>query len=448
MARGWYRGPTAPGGFGRGWVRYALVMAVLTLGISFRRAPIELLEQLAFTDDDLAKAYRHALDQGGVDEAVILSTCNRVEITANVESYHGGFLALKRLLAESRGVDPDTLAEPLYSHYEHDAADHLFAVAAGLDSMVLGETQIHAQVREALRRAERENAAGPHLKALFHAASRAGRRVRSETGLGAAPDAFVELGADLAAEALVDLQGRDVVVVGAGQMAALAVKHLRRRSVGPVRILNRSLEHARALAARTNAEHGDLDALPEALRHADLVVSATGAAGTVVTERVVRGTPREDRPLVLLDLAVPRDIETSVADIPGVRLIDIVTLREHLTDHDEETAGEIARAHEIVGEEVHRYVIRKRGDALAPIITALRARGDEVLRAELVRHAGRLADLTPDERAAVEQLARGIVAKLLHDPIVALKERSEPGTENAHARILAELLGVDLPGTE
>jgi glutamyl-tRNA reductase len=420
------------------------VMAVLTLGISFRRAPIELLEQLSFTDDDLVKAYRHTTDQDGIDEAVILSTCNRVEITADVGSYHGGFLALKRLLCESHGVDPEVLAEPLYSHFEQDAADHLFAVAAGLDSLVLGETQIHAQVREALRRAERERAAGPRLTGLFHAASRAGRRVRAETGLGAAPDAFVELGADLADEALGGLEGRDVVVVGAGQMAALAVKHLRRRGVGPVRILNRSLEHARSLARRTNATHGDLDAVPEALAHADLVVSATGAAGVVVTADAVRGARRDGRPLVLVDLAVPRDVDASVARLPGVRLVDIVTLREHLTDHDEETAAEIARAHEIVAEEVHRYVIRRRSDALAPVITALRIRGDEVLRAELERHAARLDDLTPDERAVVEQLARGIVAKLLHDPIVALKERSEPGTEGAHARLLADLLGIDL----
>ena len=416
------------------------VMAVLTRGISFRRAPIELLEQLAFTDDDLVKAYRRALDQDGVQEAVILSTCNRVEVTADVASYHGGFLALKRLLAESHGVDPEVLAEPLYSHYEQDAADHLFAVAAGLDSMVLGETQIHAQVREALRRAEREDAAGPALTGLFHAASHTGRRVRAETGLGAAPDAFVALAADLADESLGGLEGRDVVVVGAGQMAALAVKHLRRRGVGPVRILNRSLKHARALADRTNAAHGDLDTLPEALAHADLVVSATGAAGVVVTGDAVG---RRDRPLVLVDLAMPRDVEPSVAELPNVTLIDIVSLRERLSDRDERTAGEIVRAHEIVAEEVHRYAIRKRSDALAPIITALRARGDEILQAELGRHASRLGDLTADERAAVEQLARSIVAKLLHDPIVALKERSEPGTEGAHARLLADLLGID-----
>jgi glutamyl-tRNA reductase len=421
-------------------------MAVLTLGISFRRAPIELLEQLAFSDDDLVKAYRRVLDQEVVAEAVILSTCNRVEITADVVNYHGGFLALKRLLAESHGVDPEVLADPLYSHYEQDAADHLFAVAAGLDSMVLGETQIHAQVREALRRGEREGAAGPRLQALFHAASRAGRRVRAETGLGAAPDAFAALGADLAGEALGGLGDREVVVVGAGQMAALAVKHLRRRGVGPVRILNRSLEHARTLAERTNAAHGDLDALPEALAEADLVISATGAAGVVIGDDAV--SARDGRPLVLVDLAVPRDVDPSVADLDDVRLIDIVSLRRRLSDHDEQTAEEIARAREIVAEEVRRFVIRRRSDALGPIIRALRARGDEVLRAELARHASRLDDLTPDERAAVEQLGRGIVAKLLHEPIVALKERSAPGSDGAHARLLADLLGIDLDDPE
>jgi glutamyl-tRNA reductase len=419
-------------------------MAILTLGVSFRRAPIELLERLAFTDDDFAKAYRHALDLDGIDEAVILSTCNRVEVTASVPSYHAGFLALKRLLTETRGVAAEDLAEPLYSHWEQDAADHLFAVAAGLDSMVLGETQIYAQVREALRRAEAEDGAGPALTGLFHAAARAGRRVRQETSLGAAPDAFVSLGAELADAALGGLGGRDVVVVGAGQMAALAVKHLRHRGVGPVRILNRSLEHARALAERTNAAHGDLDALPDALRHADLVVSATGAAGIVVHREIVAHA-MADRvgSLVMLDLAVPRDVEPETAYLDGVRVIDIVSLRERLAAHDPATAGDIVRAHELVAEEVRRFTVRRRADDLAPLIRAIRTRGEDVMRAELDRQASRLADLTPDEREAVAALARGIVAKLLHDPIVELKERSEPGTDGVHARVLAELLGID-----
>jgi glutamyl-tRNA reductase len=424
-------------------------MPILTLGISFRRAPIELLERLSFADEALVKAYRHAIDLDAVEEAVILSTCNRVEITASVPSYHAGFLALKRVLTETNGVAPDELAEPLYSHWEQDAADHLFAVASGLDSMVIGETQIHAQVREALRTAETQGASGPAGRSLFHAAARAGRRARAETSLGAAPDAFVALGVDLAAEALGDLRGRDVVVVGAGQMAGLAVKQLRGRGVGAVRVLNRSLERARLLAERTGEGYASLDGLPAAIAEADLVVSATGAAEAVIDAGVVRAslTGARPAPLVLLDLAVPRDVDPDVETLDGVRLIDIRAIRERLMAHGDAATEGIARAHEIVAEEVRRWVVRRRSDALAPLIRAVRARGDEAVRSELARHAGRLSDLTPEERDAVEALARGVAAKLLHDPIVELKERSEPGADDLHAKLLVELLRLD-PDTE
>ncbi len=424
-------------------------MPILTLGISFRRAPIELLERLSFADDDLVKAYRHALDLDAVEEAVILSTCNRVEIYANVPSYHAGFLALKRVLTETRGVSPDELAEPLYSHWEQDAADHLFAVASGLDSMVIGETQIHAQVREALRTADAEGASGPAVRSLFHAAGRAGRRARAETSLGAAPDAFVALGADLAAEIIGDLRGREVVVVGAGRMAGLAVTHMRGRGVSSIKVLNRSIEHARALAERTGDGYGGLDRLPAAIADADLVVSATGAAATVIDASVVRAALPGARPspLVLLDLAVPRDVDPDVEGLDGVRLIDIGSIRERLMARDDATTDEIARAHEIVADEVRRWAVRRRSDALAPLIRAVRARGDEAVRSELARHAGRLSDLTPEERGAVEALARGVAAKLLHDPIVELKERSQPGTDDLHAKLLVELLRLD-PDTE
>ena len=419
-------------------------MPILTLGISFRRAPIELLERLSFADGDLVKGYRHALDMEAVDEAVILSTCNRVEIYANVPTYHAGFLALKRILTETRGVAPDELAEPLYSHWEQDAADHLFAVASGLDSMVLGETQIHAQVREALRTAEAEGASGPATRSLFHAAGRAGRRARAETSLGAAPDAFVALGADLATDVLGDLRGRDVVVVGAGQMAGLAVKHLRGRGVGTIRVVNRSLERARALAERGGDGFAGLDQLSSAIAGADLVVSATGATETVIDARVVRSA-LEDRvgPLVLLDLAVPRDVAADVEALDGVRVIDIRGIRERLMVRGDTTTDDIARAHEIVAEEVRRWVVRRRSDALAPLIRAVRARGDEAVRSELARYASRLSELTAEQLDAVEALARGVAAKLLHDPIVELKERSEPGADDLHAKLLIELLRLD-----
>jgi glutamyl-tRNA reductase len=311
--------------------------------------------------------------------------------------------------------------------------------------MVLGETQIHAQVREALRIAETEGASGPATRSLFHAAGRAGRRARAETSLGAAPDAFVALGADLATDVLGDLHGRDVVVVGAGQMAGLAVKHLRGRGVGAIRVVNRSLERARVLAERSGEGFAGLDQLPTAIAGADLVVSATGATEAMIDARVVRSTFDGSRsaPLVLLDLAVPRDVAVDVEELDGVRVIDIRAIRERLMERGDTTTDDIARAHEIVAEEVRRWVVRRRSDALAPLIRAVRARGDEAVRSELARYASRLNDLTAEQRDAVEALARGVAAKLLHDPIVELKERSEPGADDLHAKLLIELLRLD-----
>jgi glutamyl-tRNA reductase len=420
-------------------------MAILSLGISHRRATVDLLERLSFADDDLVKAYRSAADDPAIGGVVIVSTCNRVEVYGEVPAYHAGFLALKRLLSESRSVDPEELGDALYSHYEESAWEHLFEVAAGLDSMVLGEPQILSQVREAHRRAEGEGSTTPGVTALFHAAAKTGRRVRGETGVGAAPEAFVAAGTELAREHLGDLAGRHAAVVGAGQMSALAVKRLRAEGVATVRVLNRSLERARALAERTGAEPGGLDGLGDALSGADLVVSATGASGIVIDEETVREATvrRGERPMFVLDLAVPRDVQPSVGAVEGVRLVDIAGLRESLARRDHEIASDIERAHEIVREELRRFTVRRRSEHLAPLITALRERGDEVTRSELERFRSELAALTPDERAAVESLTRGIVAKLLHEPIVRLKERA--GADAAYARILAQLFDVHLP---
>ena len=400
--------------------RIAEHMPILAIGISHRRAPVELIERLAFAEEELPKAYRRALDDEAIGEAVILSTCNRVEVYGSVTAYHAGFLALKRLLCEPHGVDPIDVSEPLYSHFEDDACRHLFAVAAGLDSMVTGEPQILSQVRQAHRRASDEGATGPGVTALFHAAARAGRRVRAETGLGAAPDAFV----------------------GAG--AALAVKQLRRRGVGSVRVLNRSPERARVIAQRSDAEHGDLSELSEAIRHADVVISATGATGLLIHASTVReAMAGRTNPMFILDMAVPRDVEPSVSGMEGVRLVDIDGLRASVAQGDARLAEEVAGAESIVDEEVRRFAVRKRSERLAPLIRALRERGESVLASELGRFRSDLSELTPDEREAVEAMARGIVSKLLHDPIVRLKDLSGPGNDTTYARVLAELFGIE-----
>ncbi len=419
-------------------------MAILALGISHRRATVDLLERLAFGPEDLPKAYRRALDEPAIEEAVILSTCNRVEIYASVAAYHSGFLGLKRVLVESHTVDPAELDEPLYSQFEDDAAHHLFEVAAGLDSMVIGEPQILSQVRQAYRQAVAEGASGPALGTLFPAASRAGRRVRAETGVGAAPDEFVRAGVGMAAEVLGGLAGKRVLVVGAGQMATLAAGHARVSGAGPVRVLSRSPERAREVAEPIEAEHGDLAELPRAIAHADLVVSATGATRTLMDEATVRAAMAgRTSPLFVLDLAVPRDVEPSAASVDGVTLVDIEGLRGIVTADGDATSDDLMRARSIIEEEVRRFGIRRRSERLAPLIRALRERGDAILAGELRRFAAELEGLTPDQREATEAMARGIISKLLHEPIVRLKELSGPGSEATYARVLADLFGIE-----
>jgi len=422
-------------------------MSVLALGVSYRRAPVELLERLSFVDDDYPKAYRRLKELDEVGEGVILSTCNRVEVFAEVTGYHAGFLELKRFLSESRELAPEAFAEPLYSHYEDDAAEHLFSVASGIDSMVLGEPQILAQVRAAFRRAEAEGTTGPVLSSLFRAAIRTGRRVRAETAIGASPAAFVEVGTMLAERELGGLAGRSAVVVGAGGMASLAVKHLKGREVGQLRVVNRSLDRARRLAALAGGEPHGLDALVAALAQADLVVTSTGAAGTVIGPDAIGealgSNGRGNRPIFFLDLAVPRDVDPAVREFPGVHLADIDDLNTILAGSDAAAPGVLDQARAIVRQEVERFAAWRRASRLAPLIKALRERGARIQAAEMARVSSKLGNLSDREWAAVESMASAIVAKLLHEPIVRLKEGSGPGSGDELTRAAAELFGVD-----
>ena len=425
-------------------------MPILALGVSFRGAPVELLERLAFGNDDYPKAYRRLRDLDAVQEAVVVSTCNRVEVFGEVSSYHAGFLDLKRFLSESREVPAEDFGEPLYSHYEDQAAQHLFSVAAGIDSMVLGEPQIFAQVRDAYRRAEAEGATGPVLSALFRGAVRAGRRVRSETAIGTAPSGFVEAGAALAERDLGSLRGRAVAVVGAGAMATLAAKHLRDKGVESIAVLSRNPTRAATLATKVDGTARPLSEIQAAVAAADMVVSSTGASGTMIGAEVVTGAVRTralDRPLFILDLAVPRDVEPEVGELLGVRLADLDDLRDAVSVRNASVASEVTRAKEIIDEEVRRFTEWRRAAKLSPLIQALRERGAGIEAAELARVAPKLAGLSPKEREAVESLAQGIVAKLLHQPIVTIKKRAGSGSGDNLAQAVAELFGIEHPET-
>ena len=422
-------------------------MPVLALGVSFRRAPVALLERLTFGNDEYAKAYHHLSGLDPIRESVILSTCNRVEVYAEIPRYHEGFQEMKRFLSEARDVPVEDFAEPLYSHYEDQAAEHLFSVASGIDSMVLGEPQILAQVRAAVRRAEGEGAAGPVLSALFRRAARVGRRARLDTAIGASPSAFVEAGAGLAATYLGGLENRSLLVVGAGKMGEVAIRSLQRRGMRRIRVLNRSPERAARVASRIGAEFGSLGKLGKGLAEADLVVASTGSTGVVVTrDAVKRAVGERTRPLFLLDLGVPRDVDPRARDIPGVGVADIDDLRDVLAEERVGVEGEVAKVRALVSDETKKFATAKRAARLAPLIEALRERGEQVRATELRRLASRLAHLPERDRETVEALTRGIVNKLLHDPVVRVKDLSGLGGE--HARALAELFGLPSPPEE
>ncbi|HEV3474301.1 MAG TPA: glutamyl-tRNA reductase [Actinomycetota bacterium] len=416
-------------------------MPVLALGVSHRRAPVELLERLSFGDDDYAKAYGRLTSLDDVHESVLLSTCNRVEVYAEVTGFHQGFQDLKRFLSEATDVPVEEFAEPLYSHYEDQAAEHLFSVAAGLDSMVVGEPQILSQVRAAFRRADAEGTTGPSLSALFGAAVRTGRRARTETAIGASPSAFVEAGAVLAAEHLGGLEGKTLLVVGAGKMGSLSVQALVQRGMRDITILSRRPERAARQAERVGAAHGGLDDLPAALSRADLVIASTGATGAVITADMIRAAGRS--PMFLLDLGMPRDVETEAAGLQGVRVADIDDLREVLLQTQGGDDQAVAAARAIVAQEAQRYAEARRTRLLAPLIEALHARGEAVRAEELRRLGSRLADLSDREREAVETLSRRIVARLLHDPTVRLKDLAGRGLADGPAKTVADLFDLD-----
>jgi glutamyl-tRNA reductase len=369
-------------------------MPILALGVSYRRAPVELLERLAFSLPDDPKAYRRLLELPAVSEAVVLSTCNRVEIYAEVASYHAGFQELKLFLAESREVGPEEFAEPLYAHYESHAAEHLFSVASGIDSVVLGEPQILAQVRQAYRRAEAEAAVGSVLGRLFRSAIRAGKRARAETAIGASPAGFVEAGTRLAERVLGRLTGRPATVVGAGAIASLAVSYLQDLGMAPIRIVNRSPERAGRLAERVAGEAVPFEGLASAVGASDLVVSSTGATGTVIgantVQDAVQSAPRAGRPLFFLDLAVPRDVDPAVRDVPDTVVADLDDVKEHIAETEGSSgaqAASVRAVRDIVAEEVLRFEAWRSSARLAPLIHALRERGDRIQAAELARRS-------------------------------------------------------------
>ncbi len=432
-------------------------MSVLVVGLSHKSAPVATLERAAVGGDTLTKLLRDVVQAEPVAEAFVVSTCNRVEVYADVDRFHGGVTAICELLARHCGMPPHDLTQYLYVHYEDRAVSHLLAVAAGLDSMVVGEDQILGQVRSAVKLAAEHGTVGRVLGELGQLALRTGKRARAETGIGRAGLSLLSAAVELAATSLGPvgsgpdaLAGRDVLIVGAGSMSALAAATAARSGAASIVVANRTREHAERLAASvstTATKIAGLADLPAAMAAADVLISCTGAAGHIITHDMVsaaltaRKPPDPSTPLVIMDLAMPRDVEPAAASLPGVVLIGMDELSEHATAIRDD---DVAAVRAILEAELAAYQSAMDAARVAPTVVALRAKAAKVVDVELARLAGRLSadGLSGHALDEIAQTVRRVVDKLLHAPTVRVKELAgSPGGEEyaAALRVLFDL---------
>nr|A4T341.1 RecName: Full=Glutamyl-tRNA reductase; Short=GluTR [Mycolicibacterium gilvum PYR-GCK]ABP42563.1 glutamyl-tRNA reductase [Mycolicibacterium gilvum PYR-GCK] len=424
-------------------------MSVLLFGVSHRSAPVSVLEQLSTDESDQAKIIAEVLRSSLVTEAMVLSTCNRVEIYAVVEAFHGGLSVIGQVLSDHSGMSLQDLTKYAYVRYAEAAVEHLFAVASGLDSAVVGEQQVLGQVRRAYASAESNHTVGRTLHELSQRALAVGKRVHSETGIDRAGASVVSVALDVAEKKVGPLAGRSAVVVGAGSMGALAATQLARAGIERIHVVNRSLPRGKRLAENIRgygiaAEAYPFDHLPPLLTDADIVVSCTGAVRPVVSlADVHRGLAhvREPKDLVICDLGMPRDVDAAVAGLPGVFVIDMDRILREPTAKTATSDADAARS--IVATEVANYLAGQRVAEVTPTVTALRQRAADVVEAELLRLDNRLPGLDSSHRDEVANTVRRVVDKLLHAPTVRVKQLASAPGGDSYAEALRELFELD-----
>ena len=399
-------------------------MSIVVIGLNHQSAPLELLEQLSVRQDDLVKTFDDLMARENISEVVVLSTCNRTEVYAVAERFHGAYEDIRSYFSERSFLPPDRFADDLYVHHDDEAIAHLFRVASGVDSAVLGESEILGQVKSAWEAARLSDVSGPVLNMLFRHAATTGKRSRTETGIARNITSVSQAAVAMAADRLGGLAGRRVMVVGAGDMAEGMLQSLRERNVEEVLVANRTPERAVELASRVDGKPIPLADLSEALTKVDLLLTGTGATSTIVDHadlsRVL--ADRASRPLVIVDVAVPRDVDPSAGDIDGVTLLDMDDLGEFAARGRRERDREVAGVEAIISEEVARFGDDRSARGVAPLVAALHREAEAIRRNELEHSDRVLSELSDEERAAVEALTRRLVAKLIHNPTVSVKD--------------------------
>jgi len=420
-------------------------MHLLLVGISHKTAPVELRERIDFHARGLDVAVRELAPRLAAGEAVVLSTCNRAELYAASDQVDRARNELVTFISEYHGVERTALTSHVYELTDVDAVRHLFRVAAGLDSLVVGEPQILGQVKEAYTAAADVRAVGPVLNRLFHSSFGVGKRVRTETGLGSGAVSVSFAAASLARKIFGDLKGRSVVVVGAGEMGKLTAMHMKSQGVHHVTIVSRTMSHAaRTAEAIGGANAAPWDDLDAALAGSDIVISATGAAAPILTKARIEGImrPRRGRALFIIDIAMPRDVEPAAGEIEQVFLYNIDDLQAVVAENVARRSSEIAHAEAIVAEEVEKFAGWLRSRGAIPTVVALRQRFEAIRRSELERLEFKLSALPPEARTRVDEITRLIVEKLLHTPTEQLKALGDPDTVGTYSEAITRLFAL------
>jgi glutamyl-tRNA reductase len=420
-------------------------MSLLAVGVSHRTAPMSLLEQFAMGRDDTVKVLHELVESEHVTEALVLATCNRVEVFGDVDRFHGGVTEISRVLARQAGATVEELSPFVTVHYEDQAVAHLFTVAAGLDSMVVGETQVLGQLRAAYALAREEGTVGRVLHPIAQRALRVGKRAHAETGIDRAGASLVSVALDRAANlgAAGGLEGRPALVVGAGSMGALAATTLARRGA-EVTVISRTPAHADRLAESVGGRSAGLPRLTAELAATDLVVTCTGASGIVVGAEAVSAAVagRNGRPLVVVDLALPRDVAPAVAALPGVHVVDLALLQEDRSAGGSVAASDVAAARALIEAEIGLLRAERHAAEVAPTVSALRSQAADVVDAELLRLSTRLPDLDGRARTEIARTVHRVVDKLLHEPTVRVKELADSPGGTDYAGALRALFGL------
>jgi glutamyl-tRNA reductase len=418
-------------------------MSIVVIGVNHRSGPLEILERLAIPADEQGKAIGGLVARHNIREAVVLCTCNRTEIYAVAERFHGAYADIRDFFCDLAGLDADELHPHLYSQHDDAAVTHLFEVAAGLDSAVLGESEILGQVRAAWELAQEEGGAKATLNLLFRHAIETGKRARTETSIGRGTASVSHAAVEMATERLGSLIGRRVLVVGAGTMGegiATALIHAGANNVG---VANRTAERAQQLAERIGGSVVPFADLPRALAETDVLLTCTGSGSTVIDFDLLESSRgRSSSPLLIVDIAIPRDVAPEVTLLDNVTLLNLDDLRDWAGRALVLRAGEAHRVSTIVSEEVERFGVEATARQAAPLVAQLHQRGEAIRLAEIERFTARLASLDSAQRAALEAVTKGIVAKLLHTPSVKLKDEAGTPQGERNASTIRDLFDL------